>query len=107
MPKNDGFNRLVLRRGCHGAMCLCCVLCALPEADPLGFEYPYANTLVGHADIARELVAALQTRFYLARKLSAADSGRYAAAAWIRPLSGWTGVAGIERGPHLRRYPGR
>ncbi|MBL4610364.1 MAG: NAD-glutamate dehydrogenase [Pseudomonas sp.] len=75
LAENDGFNRLVLlARMPWRDVALLRAYARYLKQIRLGFELPYiASTLVGHADIARELVRLFKTRFYLARKLSDDD----------------------------------
>ncbi|MGY8811596.1 MAG: NAD-glutamate dehydrogenase [Pseudomonadales bacterium] len=104
--ENDAFNRLVL-------------LASLPWRDVsllrayarylkqirLGFELPYiANTLVAHADIARELVRLFRTRFYLARKLSPADLEDMQQKLEQAILNALDNVAVLNEDRILRRY---
>ncbi|TBU82074.1 NAD-glutamate dehydrogenase [Pseudomonas daroniae] len=73
--ENDAFNRLVLTAGLPWRdVALLRAYARYLKQIRLGFDLGYiANTLLNHADIARELVRLFKTRFYLARKLSDDD----------------------------------
>ncbi|WP_373186528.1 NAD-glutamate dehydrogenase [Halopseudomonas sp.] len=106
LAENDGFNRLVLlARMPWRDVALLRAYARYLKQIRLGFELPYiASTLVGHADIARELVRLFKTRFYLARKLSADDLGDMQQRLEQAILGALDDVAVLNEDRILRRY---
>lgn len=104
--ENDGFNRLVLlARLSWRDVSLLRAYARYLKQIRMGFELPYiANTLVAHADIARELVRLFRTRFYLARKLSAEDLQDKQQRLDQAILSALEKVAVLNEDRILRRY---
>ncbi|QIB52533.1 NAD-glutamate dehydrogenase [Pseudomonas sp. OIL-1] len=101
--ENDGFNRLVLLASMSWRdVALLRTYGRYIKQIRMGFELPYlANTLVAHSTIARELVRLFKTRFYLARKSSAAELEERLEQAIINALDG---VAVLNEDRILRRY---
>ena len=101
--ENDAFNRLVLLANMSWRdVALLRAYARYIKQIRMGFELPYlANTLVSHSAIARELVRLFKTRFYLARKASAAELEEKLEAAII---AGLDGVAVLNEDRILRRY---
>jgi len=101
--ENDAFNRLVLLANMSWRdVALLRAYARYIKQIRMGFELPYlANTLVSHSDIARELVRLFKTRFYLARKATAAELEDKLEAAIISALDG---VAVLNEDRILRRY---
>jgi glutamate dehydrogenase len=106
LAENDGFNRLVLlARMSWRDVALLRAYARYLKQIRLGFELPYiANTLVTHADIARELVRLFKTRFYLARKLSADDLEDMQQRLDQAIIGALDGVAVLNEDRILRRY---
>ena len=101
--ENDAFNRLVLLSSMSWRdVALLRTYARYIKQIRMGFELPYlANTLVAHAPVARELVRLFKTRFYLARKSSAAELEEKLEQAIISALEG---VAVLNEDRILRRY---
>ncbi len=104
--ENDSFNRLVLTAGLAWRdVALLRAYARYLKQIRLGFDLGYiANTLLNHADIARELVRLFRTRFYLARKLSANDLNDKQHKLEQAILGALDNVAVLNEDRILRRY---
>ena len=104
--ENDAFNRLVLIAGLPWRdVALLRAYARFLKQIRLGFDLGYiANTLLNHADIARELVRLFKTRFYLARKLTAEDLEDKQQKLEQAILSALDDVAVLNEDRILRRY---
>ncbi|WP_295569921.1 NAD-glutamate dehydrogenase [uncultured Stenotrophomonas sp.] len=104
--ENDSFNRLVLTAGLAWRdVALLRAYARYLKQIRLGFDLGYiANTLLNHADIARELVRLFRTRFYLARKLSANDLNDKQQKLEQAILGALDNVAVLNEDRILRRY---